>query len=182
MRENVRARTRMHMHACANSLFPLWQPVLFLQPIMSFEGTAGLSKKGKTSVSQMQLHLGSSGYNPFLCVDLNIKSISVFLQHSAMRSALYYVMCFVYNTVFVFMCFKQLNLSPPEENNIMVNVSYMLNLLHVKWLKVCWPLVFITFLQVFPLAFLLSCFAYSDIWNEGLDKIMSCFFYDGLKL
>ncbi|XP_053100138.1 endophilin-B1 isoform X1 [Hemicordylus capensis] len=30
----------------------------------------------------------------------------------------------------------QLNLSPPEENNIMVNVSYMLNLLHVKWLKV----------------------------------------------
>ncbi|KAF7243465.1 Endophilin-B1 [Varanus komodoensis] len=30
---------------------------------------------------------------------------------------------------------SQLNLSPPEENNIMVNVSYMLNLLHVKWLK-----------------------------------------------
>ncbi|XP_060629861.1 endophilin-B1 isoform X1 [Anolis sagrei] len=30
----------------------------------------------------------------------------------------------------------QLNLSPPEENNIMVNVSYMLNLLHVKWLQV----------------------------------------------
>ncbi|KAM3839655.1 endophilin-B1 isoform 1-T1 [Vipera latastei] len=30
----------------------------------------------------------------------------------------------------------QLNLSPPDENNIMVNVSYMLNLLHVKWLKI----------------------------------------------
>ncbi|XP_050818159.1 endophilin-B1 isoform X1 [Gopherus flavomarginatus] len=30
----------------------------------------------------------------------------------------------------------QLNTSQPEENNIMVNVSYMLNLLHVKWLKV----------------------------------------------
>ncbi|XP_077189216.1 endophilin-B1 isoform X2 [Paroedura picta] len=30
----------------------------------------------------------------------------------------------------------QLNVSPPEENNIMVNVSYMLNLLHVKWLKI----------------------------------------------
>ncbi|XP_062353142.1 endophilin-B1 isoform X2 [Cinclus cinclus] len=29
----------------------------------------------------------------------------------------------------------QLNTSQPEENNIMVNVSYMLNLLHVKWLK-----------------------------------------------
>uniref|UniRef100_A0A670IK82 Endophilin-B1 n=1 Tax=Podarcis muralis TaxID=64176 RepID=A0A670IK82_PODMU len=29
----------------------------------------------------------------------------------------------------------QLNLSPPEENNIMVNVSYMLNLVHVKWLQ-----------------------------------------------
>ncbi|XP_030913744.1 endophilin-B1 isoform X3 [Geospiza fortis] len=30
----------------------------------------------------------------------------------------------------------QLNISQPEENNIMVNVSYMLNLLHVKWLKI----------------------------------------------
>ncbi|XP_043409093.1 endophilin-B1 isoform X1 [Chelonia mydas] len=30
----------------------------------------------------------------------------------------------------------QLNTSQPEENNIMVNVSYMLNLLHVKWLKI----------------------------------------------
>ncbi|XP_010580884.1 PREDICTED: endophilin-B1 isoform X1 [Haliaeetus leucocephalus] len=29
----------------------------------------------------------------------------------------------------------QLNTSQPEENNIMVNVSYVLNLLHVKWLK-----------------------------------------------
>nr|XP_025972259.1 endophilin-B1 isoform X1 [Dromaius novaehollandiae] len=29
----------------------------------------------------------------------------------------------------------QLNTSQPEENNIMVNVSYLLNLLHVKWLK-----------------------------------------------
>ncbi|XP_042675595.1 endophilin-B1 isoform X2 [Centrocercus urophasianus] len=30
----------------------------------------------------------------------------------------------------------QLNTSQPEENNIMVNVSYVLNLLHVKWLKI----------------------------------------------
>ncbi|XP_025972262.1 endophilin-B1 isoform X4 [Dromaius novaehollandiae] len=30
----------------------------------------------------------------------------------------------------------QLNTSQPEENNIMVNVSYLLNLLHVKWLKI----------------------------------------------
>ncbi|XP_068808701.1 endophilin-B1 isoform X1 [Struthio camelus] len=30
----------------------------------------------------------------------------------------------------------QLNTSQPEENSIMVNVSYMLNLLHVKWLKI----------------------------------------------
>ncbi|XP_019357106.1 PREDICTED: endophilin-B1 isoform X2 [Gavialis gangeticus] len=30
----------------------------------------------------------------------------------------------------------QLNTSQPEENNFMVNVSYMLNLLHVKWLKI----------------------------------------------
>ncbi|XP_038000002.1 endophilin-B1 isoform X1 [Motacilla alba alba] len=30
----------------------------------------------------------------------------------------------------------QLNISQPEDNNIMVNVSYMLNLLHVKWLKI----------------------------------------------
>ncbi|XP_071606712.1 endophilin-B1 isoform X5 [Heliangelus exortis] len=30
----------------------------------------------------------------------------------------------------------QLNTSQPEDNNIMVNVSFMLNLLHVKWLKI----------------------------------------------
>lgn len=62
------------------------------------------------------------------------------------------------------MHFKQLNLSPPEENNIMVNVSYMLNLLHVKWLKVCWPLHNIP--QVFPLAFPVAYFVHSHLWTE----------------
>lgn len=39
---------------------------------------------------------------------------------------------------------KQLNSARPEGDNIMVNFSYMLNFLHVKWLKVCWPTVFST--------------------------------------
>uniref|UniRef100_A0A8C9DSY6 Endophilin-B1 n=1 Tax=Prolemur simus TaxID=1328070 RepID=A0A8C9DSY6_PROSS len=34
---------------------------------------------------------------------------------------------------------SQLNSARLEGDNIMVNFSYMLNFLHVKWLKVCWP-------------------------------------------
>lgn len=39
---------------------------------------------------------------------------------------------------------KQLNSARLEGDNIMVNFSHMLNFLHVKWLKVCWPTVFST--------------------------------------
>lgn len=39
---------------------------------------------------------------------------------------------------------KQLNSARLEGDSIMVNFSYMLNFLHVKWLKVCWPTVFST--------------------------------------
>jgi len=64
---------------------------------------------------------------------------------------------------------KQLNTSQPEENNIMVNVSYVLNLLHVKWLKVCWPPVFIHFpIKCFLL--LSSSFGLvSDVLHSKLD-------------